>query len=418
MSKLVIGGVLAALTVLYNIPKLFRETNASSWTDITKSLRVEPVTLVDERCLNLPYIQDVLYTATATTAAYYLQAVAVQGSVGRLDVVRVLDGLNPNRDTVSNIGFMIGDAAQVAMLSHTQLPMYDTLGIQEKVNRQYAVESMKLGLEATSPTNTIQGHVNNSPVIGNIATQLTGGVLTGAEKDVAARMARDYGVGVGNDALKAATDIASLSVGAMISVEISDGKETRKVPVTIRLIVSGIKPAILSSIFDAAAHNRTIKERYHAYRAGQIEFIKDMIFCQDIIDEDIKNRIEDTSGAWREMKERQSRNRMNTILSLGTRPSIGTACNVYVMSKETLIECEQKLGGRISNRATREKLFANTLMMLLYVVDTKREVVEVWHRGQGTSTIHSVKEMRMNGKERNASIELNEAFKAYTGTGF
>lgn len=418
MSKLAIGGVLVALTALYNIPKLFRESNASSWTDITKSLRVEPVTLVDERCLNLPYIQDILYTATATTAAYYLQAVAVQGSVGKLDVVRVLDGLNPNRDTVSNIGFMIGDATQVAMLSHMQLPMYDTLGIQERVNQRVAVEQRKLSTESNSGKAPFNASGKTAGYVNAQANHHLNLALTDAEKDVAGRLATDYGVGIGNDALKSATDIANLSVGALISVEISDGKETRKVPITIRLIVSGIKPSILSSIFDAAAHNRTIKERYHAYRAGQIEFIKDMIFCQDIIDEDIKNRIEDTSGAWREMKERQSRNRMNTMLSLGTRPSVGTACNVYIMSKETLVECEQKLGGRISNRGTREKLFSNTLMMLLYVVDTKREIVEVWHRGQGTSTIHSVKEMRMNGKERNASIELNEAFKAYTGTGF
>lgn len=433
-NLLKIGAGITLLAGLRNIPHLLRGTNASSWADVTKALRVEPVTVVDERCINLPYLRDVLYTATATTAAYYLQAAAVQGSVGKLDVVRVLDGLNPKRDTVSNVGFLIGDVASgVSMMSApAKLPVYNTDPLQERINLESMRAIQAASLEAKNnqqqpPTPAeieaaaLKGRTNLTA--GRLAeaivnTSMPVGTRMSEAVDVVDQIHGDAAVNIDRDALKSATDIANLSVGALISVEISDGKEKRKVPVTVRLIVSGIRTNILSSIFKEAAHNREFKERYHAWRAGQIEFIKDMVLCQDIIDQDIKNRIEDKSGTWREMKARQTSNRFNTLLSLGTRPSIATASNVYVMSKETLIECEQAMGGRISNLATRKRLFDNTMMMLLYVIDTKREIVEVWHRGQATSTIQSIKEMQLNGKEKSATIELNEAFKAYTGTGF
>lgn len=408
------GGLtlLAAVGGAAGIAKLIRGSAASSWTDVSKALRVEPVTLVDERCLYLPYLRDVLYTATATTAAYYLQAVAVQGTVGKLDVVKTLDGLNPKRDTISNAAFLIGDAASFAMDSHTpRLPMFNTDALQAELNKDY--KRVQTALEKHRAVST-----EAMPSGGIPTPPSTTAALIEATGNVAERVAADYTGNVDDKALKAATDIANLSVGAMISVELADGNEKRKVPVVVRLIVSAIRPNILSNIFAEASRNRTSKERYHAWRAGQISFVKDMILCQDIIDADIKNRIEDTSGAWKEMKERQSTNRLNTVLSLGMRPSIATASNVYIVSRETLMECENAMGGKISNGAVRQKIFNNTMMMILYVIDTKRETVEIWHRGQGTPDIKSIKEMKMNGSERNATIELQEAFKAYTGTGF
>lgn len=400
--------LLSALRNSNAIAGLFRSSAASSWTDLTKALRVEPVTIVDERCLHLPYISDILYTATATSAAYYLQAVSVQGTVGKLDVVRTLDGLNPNRDTISNVGFLIGDATAVAMQdTSSKLVMYDKSKLQEHFNKLSREDFNLLA------TNRSVHSVEATPL--QLAAKAKGQVLTNVETDIAESL---QGNGASASDLKGVTDIASLSVGALISVELSSENEKRKIPVSIRLIVSGIKVNILKSIFASASKNEVIKERYHMWRAGQIGFIRDLILCQDILDEDIKNRIEDTSGAWREMKERQSRNRMNTILSLGMRPSVGQAANIYVISKETLMECETAMGGKISNPVTRKKIFGNTMMFLLYVVDTRREVVECWHRGQGTSTIHAIKEMRLNSKEKSASIELNDAFRAYTGTGF
>ena len=401
--------LLAALRNPDTIANLFRSSAASSWTDITKALRVEPVTMVDERCINLPYITDILYTATATSAAYYLQAVAVQGTVGKLDVVRTLDAINPNRDTISNVGSLIGNVAGVSMQdASSKLVMYDKSKLQEHFNKLTKEEHDLLAV--SKPVSSMEA----TPV--QLARKVKQDVFTKVENDISNNLTDT--VGAGSSDLKGVTEIANLSVGALISVELASGGEKRKVPVAIRLNVSGIKVGILKSLFAAASKNEDFKERYHMWRAGQISFIKDLILCQDILDQDIKNRIEDTSGAWREMKERQSRNRLNTILTLGLRPSIAQAANVYVISKETLMECETAMGGKITNPVTRKKLFDNTMMFLLYVVDTRRETVECWHRNQGTSTIHSIKEMRLNSKEKSATIELNDAFRAYTGTGF
>ena len=95
---------------------------SKSLIEYTQSTRVEPIVLLDTSCIHLPYIEDVLKVVNSLFAAYYLQAVAISVNVGRVDTVRLLDRLNPNRSVGNALATVIGDAFESDSL---QLPRLD-----------------------------------------------------------------------------------------------------------------------------------------------------------------------------------------------------------------------------------------------------------------------------------------------------
>ena len=70
----------------------------NSLVDATKLTRVEPLTIISKDCLNLEYMPDINQALLSIFAAYYLQAVSVLTKINDVEVVRILDKLNPNRD--------------------------------------------------------------------------------------------------------------------------------------------------------------------------------------------------------------------------------------------------------------------------------------------------------------------------------
>lgn len=351
------------LKAIFSLPELFRSAKAGSLIEYTSVTRVEPVTIVDETILTRDYITDILYSANAIIAAYYLQAVAISVNVGKIDTVRLLDKLNPNRNPSDNAAMFIGDAV-------------------------LSMEAYKHGL----PT------FNKPQGIGTLVENVT-----------VEAFATDSAT-FGRDTLKNVTDISNLSVGTLLDVEINSDGQKATIPVSVRLIVSAAKPSVIRSIVGAANANTSIKERYHAWRAGQITFIRDMIFCQDLIDKQRAAMIQ--SDVYKEIVKRSNRNKTATIMSLGTRPSVATASNIMIITSETLTQLEMELGGKIANnKDIRVRLFSNTMLMLLIIVDTQLEYVTIWHRTLDLPTKMAVKDLK--NSNRGKGPDVGEILRAY-----
>ena len=88
---------------------------SKSLIEYTQSTRVEPIVLLDQTAVQLPYIEDVLKVVNSVFAAYYLQAVALSVNVGRVDTVRLLERLNPQRSVTNAAATLIGDVFSGAM---------------------------------------------------------------------------------------------------------------------------------------------------------------------------------------------------------------------------------------------------------------------------------------------------------------
>ena len=93
-------------TTLQTIAKSINEirNNATNYyttkslAEATKLTRVEPLVIFSKDCVSLEYMPDVANSLLSIFSGYYLQAVSILTRVNDVEVVRILDKLNPDRD--------------------------------------------------------------------------------------------------------------------------------------------------------------------------------------------------------------------------------------------------------------------------------------------------------------------------------
>lgn len=333
-----------AADAAYGVGKMMKGQNLVS---IANMGRVEPLTLVDADVANLDYISDVMQSALSMFAGYYLQAINMLNSVGNVAVAERLKPLNPS----SSFGFE----------EHQQFkPTY--FGLKNKKEpRHVALESV------------------------------TADVKIDDYKEISAS--------------------ANLSVGKMYKIVLNGGSNDKKVevPVAIRLMVNILPSSILSEFFTYRdSFDMSMKERWHAWREGRLEFVKDLILCNDLIDKYRRMAITDKSGLGQTILNRET---SQVVKALKGHESYATASNIAVISEETLAMIEAKLNGRFSNSKIRETMFENSNLMLLLVVDKQWDRVTVYTRGIDASTTLSAKEMKSSGKGNGPDVA--EIMKAY-----
>lgn len=330
----------------------------SSLTQLTKLTRAEPMTLISQDCANLEYLPSLLNTLTSIYSGYYLQAVSILSSaVTNVEVVKVLDALNPNRDST---GFLLQGRSDAA----------------KDAGRLFATENFKHSL----PTR----------------------LVTAMEE--ANRQ---------QDNLKVIYELENLAVGKLLNVDITvpgqgvdkNGRpcnQTVTVPITVRLAPYIVNQDSLNYIFTHRKEQDSIVERYHSWRAGRISLIRDAIFCQDLIDEYRKAALKDKSGALQEIITRVNGNRGFGLLTKN--PSLAISTNLYVISSDAAAAVEAKLGQRFSSAQGREKIFQGTYAMIIAVVDTEREFVNFYFNGIAQPSTISVRALKASGNKKGPDV--------------
>ena len=363
----VINTTLTAIASVINKTKdnFFNYYTTKSLTEATKLTRVEPLTIISRDCINLEYMPDVTQALLSIFCGYYLQAVSMLTQINDVEVVRILDKLNPDRDET---GFL---------LTERYTPASESLKNLVLENYTYSLpthSNFKIGLEDdTKPDN-----------------------------------------------IKYLNEISALSVGKLLNVEIcydkstgatEDDKEARsvRIPVSVRLMASVIPNSTISHLLAFKTEDNTIIERFHAWRGGRISFFKDLMFCQDLIDEYKRAMIGDETGTMQEIMRRVNNSKKYGLLTKN--PSLVSASNLFIMSEEVAREVESKLGGKLSNPKIREKAFENTYAMVLVVVDREWERVTFYNRGISASSDFSIKELKASNKGKGPDIaEILKSF--------
>jgi hypothetical protein len=214
----------------------------------------------------------------------------------------------------------------------------------------------------------------------------------------------------GGDLNKFVNEAVNLSTGKLIEVTLEDGNKKATFPIMVRVISTIVASGTLVHILaDGSRWFATAKERYHAWRAGQLEFIRDLILCQDLIDEHRKALLQDKTGVYREILDRRSSNAAASFLS--GNPSIATASNILILSAQTAKQVESEIGGRFNDKRVRDRMFDKTYVMLMVVVDVEWEQVTIYHRGIATPTELSLRELKVASKDTGPRID--EILKAY-----
>lgn len=326
-----------------------------SLVDITRLTRVEPLTILSRDCLALDYMPDVQQSVLSIFTAYYLQAINLISAVKSVEVVRTLDRLNPNRDET---GFLLSE----------------TLSTESYLS----LESLKYSL--LKPTS-------------RLVLEADGG-----------------GGGGQKQKMENLSDVVNLSVGRMIKVEICYPANEKtgapggsvQVPINIRLMASNIPTNSICNVLAHQAEDTTLTERYHAWRSGRISMIKDLVLCQDLIDEHKRATISDDSRTLQNITQRVLNNKKFGALTQN--PSLATASNIFVFTEEVSKELARKLGGRISSPTIRKKAFENTYAMLLVEIDRERQLVTFYTRNIAESSTFTIKELQAANKGKGPDV--------------
>lgn len=366
---------MASGTVIQTISELAKKSaqyssrvKPGSLVEFTQSARVEPLCILGSDVVNLEFMPLVMQSLQSIFTGYYLQAIALTTQVNSVKVIKVLDKLNPNR--TADLSSMLSNAFESFKEANKKvLP-----------NWRLATESYKWRLPTTK----------NLPAV---------------ESELLA-------LGAVSNTQKVISELANLSVGKMVDVRIS-GEDGGKmsIPISIRLIANRMPEPTLVHLMSLGSNDSSFKERYHAWRAGRLSFVKDLILCQDIITAHKKALMTDKDGVYSEIINRVNKNKIVSMQSGDV--SLASASNLFVISQNTAEAIEQKLYGKLSNPKVREKIFNTTYAMIIVVVDPYTEKVTFYHRGIAAASTMSVGDLKVANKGSGPDVsEIMKAFMA------
>lgn len=314
-----------------------------SLSEVTKLTRVEPLMVVSKDCQTLEIMPDVAQSILSLFSGYYLQAVDMLTKVQDVEVIKILDRLNPNRDETA------------LMLSAEHLTTM-------------SMETYQHALPGTAARFSMEEVANRENI-------------------------------------KSLNEASSLSVGRMLNVTInyqhtvdpkSEYSEKQDkcitIPVSVRLIASLLSTNSIMSILAMKTEDSSLVERFHLWRSGRISFINDLIFCQDMIDEYRRAMLKDEQGTIQEITNRVLNAKKFGLLTKN--PSLVTASNIFVITEENARELESKMGGRLSNPRIMNRVFENTYAMIVAVIDRGSERVIFHIRGINTPCDVSFREVK------------------------
>ena len=331
--------------------------SSSSLPSYTSPARVEPVVLVEGSLRELPIIQDCMHSTLNLIAGYYLQAVALTVNVGKVDVLRLLDKLNNKRKPY--------------------------LSASSTVDRLVGTEGYRDGFP----------------------TELSRNLIYGTEaRDATERSAN----GFGRNTVDKLYDDSNLSVGKLLEIDVESNNHRAQIPVAMRLMARTLPSSSLIPLMSLGMKDRSAKRRFTAWRAGELQFMRDLVMCQDIIDDHRKAMRADKSGTFRNNKAQRRSNKLSALLSLT--PSVNDIANVAVVSRMSIGTIERETGGKVSKFRHRNKLMEELGLMLLVVVDPEDDTVEIYAHDIDGSTELTAREMKSATKRPPDITELMKTF--------
>lgn len=358
--SLTMAGVDSALQTVAKIFNNFKDATAyysnQSLPDVTKLTRVEPLVIISKDCMTLEYCGAIQQSLLTIFCAHYLQSIDFMCKVQNVNVVKILDRLNPNRD---ESGFLM----------------------TERVSRESATlsqESFKWSLDQAKNRLLSLEH--------------------------------------SEDTLKANRELVDLSIGKQLNVQLvvpqtdksgnnlpGSEPQTIDLMVNVRLIASSVPNATLVHLLSRGAPENDFTERFQTWlsRSGRIRFVQDLIFCQDLIDEAKRAAIADKSGTMQEVIRRVANAKKYGVLTKN--PSMAAASSLYVISKAIAQEIEAKVGS-FRNAKARESVFDKTYAMVIAVVDPEWENVTFYTRGIEKGTEVSVRELKSAAQRKGTDI--------------
>lgn len=326
---------LSTLEMFSNLPNFLRSAGSKSLLEYTAASRVEPMCLIEAGLWTKPYMPDVLQSATSMFAALYLSAVSMSTLIDGVTVAGRLDQFSPNRQPKNSLADTVGSLV--------------------------AIEQFKFGL----------------PPISQIATE---GVLF--DRLLGTNAKEEEKVSIGQSTVRENLNIlrenTNLTTGKTLNVEFSVNGEKGSATVTVRLNTVPTPAGAIVNILEGGAPNMDTKERAYGVKAGELHWLWDMVGCADLLDKRRKAILNDPTGIYLKTIRDQRKNALSGWLS--GKPSVAQASHIVVMSEEAKVELERKLTIRMDKPKERARLFDNSAILVIYVINDDYDRVSAYFR--------------------------------------
>ena len=195
-----------------------------------------------------------------------------------------------------------------------------------------------------------------------------------------------------------------ISTGRVLKFDFKINGESISINLFVQLNPRFI-PSDVARQFVALNFTPSFKQRWMQMSAGEIRFIRDLIFCADLHKQARQAMIHDTSGALAEMLSKSNEGLFNAIAKMSTlsdnavnRENI--ANTILVFEKNNFMKACSNAGFRFDTYMNRQRFFDKTFSLMVVVVDVNYNKVDIYYNGLSTySTFH------FNQVEKNAKTE-------------
>lgn len=399
-----------------------RMARADSLIGFTDVARVEPIVLIDQSVLHYDSIGEVQQSLLAMFSGYYLQSCALLNNVGGVSVIDRLDPLNPNRKAETSL---LGGTSIAPWLA----PMFESY--QEKTSPDYGdpsawmmkTESYAYGLPFTGDTKlklsvesdsfaSRQGRDHSDRDYGPDEWDDDKNQARPNGKPAADKNGKPISNSIGfekGDINKTLNELANLSVGKTYGVEIKENGQSITMPVQIRLISTGMATRELIHILSTGSADNSWKERWHGFKSGRLAFWKDLVLCNDLVDQHRREMANDPTGVRNKLQKMQRSNGLATYIT--GNPTVASASNMVVISQETAEELELQLEGKLDKFDVRQRMMKSTYLMIIAVIDNDYGRVTFYHRGISMPTHVRLRDLKTSNK--GSGPDIGDILKAY-----
>lgn len=361
----------------------FGSARADSLISFTEMANLRPVVLMDPRAAMLPEASDAVKTLASLYIAYYLQALAIDSEISGIKILKKLEKFSTDRDALS--------ITKSFLTSMESLPIgLDFVG-------------HNLGLEAYLPAESISLEAKSS-YEQDLERRINEANLA---KAVATATAEPSGSWAVKDLTKLTTDITNLAVGKLLEVKVETNGVTSTIPISFRQRVIGMDSSTIVDLYALGAEDRSFRTRFRQFKAGELEFWRDIVYTMDKIDEYYENALKDKTGYYKNMASRQLRHKLSGFAG---DPSLGMISSAVVLHEQTKDDLEQRIGGSLSDFRVRQNIFEKNMLMLMMVLDPEWTSVKIYHRGIPEVTELDFKAIKDGGKTDDKMIDVLKAF--------
>lgn len=173
--------------------------------------------------------------------------------------------------------------------------------------------------------------------------------------------------------------------GRLVDITLSNPNDP-KISQTVTLLVQMmpyIVPTLAMKLMMSTTSRASFGQRYLQWKAGEISFWHDLVFQLDHLRQVEKAAAQDKSGTFyeylKEVSQRQNFSWKNKTLS--SSPSSNVANAVMILTEETARRAKVDVGLDFTNHGSRERFFANSYAMMVFVIDPSYNSVTMYLNG-------------------------------------